>query len=687
EKVPGRLLSARLTIGDLNGNDETFLNGKHVGDTQGRGISSHGIARQYLLSSTALQAGTTNTLLIRLAGNGGRKTLGLASPPAAISPLGGYELEWHEKSLLDAVRGAFHELWRFHRAMRADAKELETHDEFAKAFVLIERSIVEGARPLREQGYLLRTEMELEQAGNRLAQVAILAAREFRPVIERKAREDGERERILAERLKVARERLRERPASFGRFGKLQHDGLPVFREASPTGFEFHGGVAVRFDLERVEHVQVMDIGWESKTTHVLANLRRSGESPALTEYEVTETTLFPGLLINVRSGAQFGLRISHGEAAAPLPAWLLPLDSENSKPTELLSAYPYNLSGKVLFFSGEEKDCRWILVTERSVLMTAGATTDGLVLRLISSNPRDDLGKIAIVSARGIEPTDTVKWRQGALAAEDRRQLTRLADLATRFPYRCREYYVVERDQNRVRIADVFETIDFERTKSREVACSLPALLSFAAKGGFGVQLPEERFALGVVSVAGPLEAVAREDGIITYSLPLPPMEERGFVDRPGDDDLKALLNRHLTDLGEPTMLNAVDRTYKSRAQGYSAYAYLTPEIRRRLDENSRRVIPSTFDPAIWYERREPFSGLNYYYTYYIEGPYFDFFDQDWGNGLSLYGLYKYAQYSGDWKSVRENWDSVGKMASWFKVSDDWDWMRCSNSDHGHGT
>jgi len=87
------------------------------------------------------------------------------------------------------------------------------------------------------------------------------------------------------------------------------------------------------------------------------------------------------------------------------------------------------------------------------------------------------------------------------------------------------------------------------------------------------------------------------------------------------------------------------------------------------------------------WHHGVEPASGIGYWYTSFLQGPYYRKYDQDWGNGLSLYGLATHVKYTGEWELPERHWDVVERIFQWFTVTDDWEWMRASNSPHGYGT
>jgi hypothetical protein len=178
-----------------------------------------------------------------------------------------------------------------------------------------------------------------------------------------------------------------------------------------------------------------------------------------------------------------------------------------------------------------------------------------------------------------------------------------------------------------------------------------------------------------------------------VQYQLPIPPMEKEVsdrtgiFASANGKEELTKLINESVTVLCSPTAPNAVDRGFKGNAQAWMAYPYLTDENKTRLWDSSTTATLKTFDPDIWNVRVEPFSKTPYLWTYFLEGPYYEMYDIDWGNGLPIYGFQKYAQYSGDWPSVEENWDRIKAANRYFEVGDSWMWMSVSNADLGHGT
>ncbi len=79
-------LPAMLTIGHIDGNDETFLNGRLIGSTDTYDSGSSGNPRAYKIESGWLRKGA-NILAIRLQGTNGRSTFGIVRPPLTFQYL------------------------------------------------------------------------------------------------------------------------------------------------------------------------------------------------------------------------------------------------------------------------------------------------------------------------------------------------------------------------------------------------------------------------------------------------------------------------------------------------------------------------------------------------------------------------------------------------------------------------
>lgn len=486
---------------------------------------------------------------------------------------------------------------------------------------------------------------------------------------------------------------MRKRP-SFGRFGKFPHDGLPCVREVSPTHIENRDSPKFDVALDRVDGLTLaagdgdpgVD-GW-----HKLARVEGSCSQRPV-RYTMLQSVLYPGGVISLEQGTVLQLRISFPRGQGVLQAL-----SERELKRLMPESDKANLAAFLLYEPRKESVPALLVAAGAAANVTqseghidatfsrgADAKTPANVYILYPCGfRRSDL------SGRYATLADTLSAIDSSTTTAD--LLRQWMRLALQVPVGADEYFQVDHEGGFVR---VFQVVRYQRPDKLNPGpprIPLPPQVSFA-RDSFGYPAVTDAASSGaLLASSGPVYVCdapqSRKDLYVTsYTLPIPPLSERGLLVDSESVELQGLLNEHLTDLGTTNSATGVDLLYKSRTQGFQAFSYLTPENRKRLLDNSASIVPEGLRDAVWHETAEPFSGLRFWWTYFIEGPYYDRYDQDWGNGLSLLGLYTYAKYSGDWELVARRWDAVEKMFSWFSVSDDWEWMRASNGIHGHGT
>jgi hypothetical protein len=187
-------------------------------------------------------------------------------------------------------------------------------------------------------------------------------------------------------------------------------------------------------------------------------------------------------------------------------------------------------------------------------------------------------------------------------------------------------------------------------------------------------------------------------EGSSVTYTLPIPPHEERGLI-RPLERMAEvALLNDLTSRLGASWAVNAVDLGYVGMTPAQMAWPFLNGTKRTQLANAWATYLPFAFrmppyapsdTRKTWVHETEPFSGLQYWYTYFITGGPGNAYklDIEWGNLLPIYGLAKYAHYTGDWGFVSSRWNVVRQITDFTDYADDWAWMTNSNGDMGWST
>jgi hypothetical protein len=635
-EVPGQTsYGAELTIGDIDGDDETYFNGQIIGKTSGRGVSDTGNSRSYYIPPTVFVEGR-NVLAIQLRGCFGRPQAGIRREPLTIGFV----------------------------PRPPEGRELPVRPSVVPAISVAEARAAISAVDPESSGALL----------------------------------------------------LGKRPA-FGRFGLLFGDGLPAVAEVSPTAIRNRFGPAFRVQLDSVANTEIarekndagID-GWH-KTVRVQGLFRGTP-----VRYSVSWHLYYPGATIALEEGQALVLRVAAGQdevVALPLaPAELARLTGGRPDPS----------TSVFLFFSRSERTSPAVVIVTGGAanLTQMGERIDLAVAQLPKSKQTPRLWVFYPLGIRGVVPPRKMdSWRAVAAAfdaaGDTTAALCRWLRIGGHWPTATDEYFRVAADQSSVRIYQLarYQNV-FASESGLEPLLVLPPQLAFARRTldypvrtglttDTGVLcFTGELFAQDPAESTAPLSAAAgmrsrqksrrQPSAPLTwawyYDLPVPPLDERGLLNVPEQDDLKELLDADdVTTFASTIAASGVDVLYKGRTQAWQAYSLLKPEKREALATNTRTVVPAYLDSGKWYDSVEPFSALRFWWSYFIEGPYFDRYDQDWGNGLSLYGLYTAVKYMGEWEWVARHWDAVERMFSWFAVTDDWEWMRASNGVHGHGT
>lgn len=623
-------VSGRMTIGDIDGNDEAFWNGKEIGQTVGWGISEFR-PRMYNVDRSNLKPGV-NVFALRMSGPGGRPTFGIKS-----------------KTLTFCLTPPI-------------------------------------ASPV------------VPPADKPTSSVPTIAI-------------DRARVAILAADPEVSASLLQRKRPSFGRFGEMEHNGLPAVSEISPTRIATRQGPSFDVMLDRVTNVETkrgeQEPGIDS--WHRLSQVSGIAQGKPIT-YSLRQNVLYPGAILRMEQGSVLQLRIRFPEKTGQV----FPLTDEeansvfNGKKPAGLSAYGF-LPG------GESNTPAILAATGLSVNITqasghvdislarpAGEKGDARVYifypiglyRFHTDVPIKSLSDIGRAVRPGQDPADVLRqWFRVGLYE----------------PVGVDEYFAPIKNSAHIR---VFQAARYRPATGIDLGdpllirppqvdyiqqalgypvggtqTSSTGVLAFSGDMHYSAPLnAAETTGTGGQTISSP--AAEQKIHLLSYDLPVPPLHERAPLELFDQAPLTTLLNQFaVTDLGTSTSITAVDALYKSRTQAYQAYSYLTPEHRKQLADNGAATVAPALGGHFWNSQIEPFSGLEYWYTTFLQGPYFKKYDQDWGNGLSLYGLETYVKYTGNWKLPADNWDAIERMFAWFAVTDDWEWMRASNSAHGHGT
>lgn len=446
----------------------------------------------------------------------------------------------------------------------------------------------------------------------------------------------------------------------FGRFGRYHDDGLLTLN-VSPTGFQ-----TVEPKPLRVEFVDPGGVASVAAIDSTQKRLRLAEGGPGAPR-ELRYSLLYPGF------SAVFGRRM-----------YLRFLD-ENGRPT----AIRFLADGSIT-----RRD------SPGTPLMLAARGGGVIQRRIVSDEGRSeleitsdrDLGEVRFITPLGLMSSD----RREALGAKGAQRAHDFW-LRTAAPERVSVAYALSPDGRRVTFTETF------RKMPGAAFAPVPPVLAAAWMTGYPVRFAQKLRMTDCVTKYGPLAYVS--GNVLRYTLPVPPTEERGYLRAPTPVQAAeqadftrrtALLNDLVGHLGGDWAGNGVDLAYAGMTNAAMAWPYLTPARRAEVQSAWSRYLPAAFrlppyndtvQKQPWKQETEPLTGQSYLWTYFIDGPEGRRYDLDWGNALSLYGLYKYAQYSGDWEFVRTRWEDVRRIYQYFDLGDDWAWMSVVNADHGYST
>ncbi|GAB4459251.1 MAG: hypothetical protein OHK0029_21580 [Armatimonadaceae bacterium] len=435
--------------------------------------------------------------------------------------------------------------------------------------------------------------------------------------------------------------------AGFGRFGRIHEEGLLTLN-VSPEGFAFPPSVSgVRFFWGKKGQgkpsVQVLSLNPTEKRLRCTYAANAAPGAPS----EVRFSLLYPGLSATFAKRLHLRAEDGSGKPFAFRTEFLPPLAN---------GLTPIRLTGTGI--------PPLLLLVRRSGTAPAPKTAPELIL-----DNAAPLGAVRVVTPWGI-----VKSARDEAAWKDEVERWALWD-------------VPERTASTAKLTTDGKSVTFTET-FRGGFAPLPPVLTFAQAQGYPVRIEGTVIKTPVMTLWGPLCLV--RGSTVRYTLPLPSTEERGYL-RPEKPDTKRvnLLNEMVGHLGGDWATNGVDLAYAGMANAQMAAPYLSRAQQAQVATAWKTYLPKAFNltkPG-WHRETEPLTGQPYLWTYKIDGPGGYRYDLEWGNALTLYGMYKYAQYTGDWAFVRRNWDKAGRIFRYMDLGDDWAWMTVVNADHGFST
>jgi len=293
-------------------------------------------------------------------------------------------------------------------------------------------------------------------------------------------------------------------------------------------------------------------------------------------------------------------------------------------------------------------------------------------------------------------------------------------AHAALAVPVACDETF--EFVEEKVRITDRFtwEVLPNDYGIAPLRLAPLPPLVAFAAGHGVPVHLPDRLKEFPLPTKYGPFAAVSEAD-TVTYDLPMPIGDHLGFVCPPGFEKVRSSLSRHFLLANEVTQHTSGGfltwtpyvedlRPYqRSQGRDFAAscidlykwlYGFSSILARPMMLDEARTALDARVERHYWrtlnfYQhkafvrwRTEPFTGNDYLVTFiwptqWQNGMRF-FTDENESSALILYCIWSYAQYYGDWTTVRANWQFIRNLGVYLERVHDWALMASFNREQG---
>lgn len=328
----------------------------------------------------------------------------------------------------------------------------------------------------------------------------------------------------------------------------------------------------------------------------------------------------------------------------------------------------------------------------------------------------------------RRFGPGETTQWTVAGKGEEIARQARFLCRLNLAFPTAVDEQGAPEQgdDSNAWVVSSRFTVsgVNDDFGSRPLTAAPLPPILSLYrgyTKDMVVVQREAEILDTGIATKYGPLEVLPGQE--LVYALTLPADEHYGVVPVSAQQDIQDIVDsqgllalgikkpsgglvsgnssNYLADLREymsagqpanPFASSCID-LYKwwycfPSVAGRPAYS---PEAREQIDEHYRYVYRDTLDfhayKTLIRYRREPWTGRDYTVSFiwpvsWVDGVRY-FVDQNESAAVIAYCFWTYAQYYGDWATIRSNWHLIRWLWNYLPRVQDWVLMCSSNLEY----
>jgi len=296
--------------------------------------------------------------------------------------------------------------------------------------------------------------------------------------------------------------------------------------------------------------------------------------------------------------------------------------------------------------------------------------------------------GMIGIGTPNGIRPWPGNAGELNAAADTLAVKSRLLAAILRAYPLTVATEYNITGDQ--VVFRETFGRVNWKNAwrESGQVIYPVPPLAAFAKEMNYPVAFDPAQTPINsaIDTKYGPYHYFTQP---FTYALPVPPKDRIWYPADPQNPLLaKVAANvvKHLDDGRSPEKLRRSDALscwwmYGSAAVAWPIY---TNEQRQTMVAGWKRMVDHALSDRVWYLRREPFTGMEYPMSFaWMDKSLQVLGDPNTGIGAALSGLWAYAASSGDWQTIRDNWDKIRKISRYYYLSHDWTTMQTGCREH----
>lgn len=454
--------------------------------------------------------------------------------------------------------------------------------------------------------------------------------------------------------------------------------------------------------------------------------------------FRCTYSLATPGIITEKEPGGD--MELSQLEYAGNYTKILIPR-KEGVEVCPLEKASNWHLMSEnwlLLFGCTEFPDLPLMLVFDRPPQsMETGRTPNGRLSRLVFRG----IPLMITATPFGIESLEPIAFDDTVRLADAVRRCRFWSRAFLAYPVRCEEYFKIDHEAETVTVIEKFSyrhIQDAWNTEPLELA-ALPPVLSISGNAVCDDDVFDFRFPTKYGYLRG------REGNMVSYTIPLMPTARRFPLKEEGSD-LPELLQKGLTEyfrfsarfpetvqaypyagsLMEPFALPTTMMGFMPEKEREELRKLAMERLRKACERDRQydypvidfncmmKTMPSDADTIRiyedrrmrrlhlwnWYERTEPFTKFHYHICYLnvclfhggkiregtreeVAGLNFPLIENDWGVGLTFYYMYLCALAGGDFTPVRDSWELIKSVYSFFEQMQDWACMGTGYSDN----